>query len=248
GLGRLCAASCVTTHPGWRSEGGAVARALAAFPQFELGLHLNLTEGRPLTSDLSRHWVELPSLPRLIARAAVDALPLAAIATELRAQLDAFADAVGQAPSYLDGHQHVHHLPGVRAVVMAATTRARLAGAAAIRNTGDVGGPGSWLKRQAIEATGGRALLRRLRAEGVRHNATLLGVYDFADADYRSRFRAWLAAAPASGGLLHCHASAATAVAGDPIAAARTREAAYMLGSACGDDLAAAEVSLGPAW
>ncbi len=247
--GRICAASCVTTAAGWRSEGMAVVAATARLADFELGLHFNLTEGAPLSPDLARVWPLLPGLGRLIVLAHFGRLPQAALAVELRAQRAAFTDTVGHAPAFVDGHQHVHHLPGVRNIVLdALADNAARKAPPAVRNTGHVVGPGHALKRMLIEQTGGEALQRLLRERGLRHNDTLLGVYDFRGDGYRRLIRGWLAAAPASGGLVFCHPNHAEASAMDPIGEARRREAAYFAGAAFADDLAEAGVTVGPAW
>ena len=88
-----------------------LARAKAPF---EAGLHFNLSEGAPLSADLRDRWPVLPGLAQLLALALVRRLPLAAIGAEFRAQVDAFAEGLGRAPAFIDGHQHVHALPGVR--------------------------------------------------------------------------------------------------------------------------------------
>jgi chitin disaccharide deacetylase len=244
--GRIRAASCVTNAPGWRAAAATLAAADAdASP--ELGLHFNLSEGAPLSADLRERWPRLPGLGRLLVASHLGRLPLAAIGAELRAQADAFADAIGRVPDFIDGHQHVHALPGIRTIVLDAV--AAWSGAVAVRSTGRVAGPGAAFKRRIIEASGGRALARALVARGIAHNRVLLGAYDFDPLDYRARMRGWLAAAPAEGGLLFCHPCAdARDGAGDPIAAARRSEAAYLGSDAFGADLAEAGIAIGPAW
>jgi hypothetical protein len=118
--------------------------------------------------------------------------------------------------------------------------------APAVRNTAHVCGPAASLKRRVIAASGGRALERALVARGVAHNAVLLGAYDFTTTDYRSLVQRWLATAPREGGLLFCHPGPATG--DDPIGAARRREADYLGSAAFAADLAAAGVTIGPAW
>ncbi len=247
--GRLSSASCITTTAAWAAEGRALSTTLDPAPRLELGLHFNLSEGRPLSPDLAGLWPTLPTLPRLIALAHLARLPRAALASELQAQRDAFTGAVGRPPAFIDGHQHVHHLPGIRDLVLQALDGER-AGApqTAVRNTGHVVGPGHGFKRMLIERTGGRALQRLLEANHVRHNVALLGVYDFRDADYRCLVRGWLGAAPPSGGLVFCHPNQGKATGDDAIAAARRREADYLASAAFTDDLAEAGFSVASAW
>jgi len=240
--GRLSAGSCVTNAAGWRAAAAHLASTRAPVA---LGLHFNLSEGVPLSADLRAHWPTLPGLARLLVQAHLRTLPLAAIAAELAAQVDAFAAALGRAPAFIDGHQHVHALPGVRRIVLDAIATWR--DAPAVRSTARVLGPGAAFKRWVIEASGGRALGRELAARGIAHNAALLGAYDFG-ADYRPLMRAWLAAAPAAGGLLFCHPRAGAGRGDDPIGAARRREADYLASDDFGADLAAAGVTVGAAW
>jgi predicted glycoside hydrolase/deacetylase ChbG (UPF0249 family) len=239
---RLTAVSCLANAAHWRAS----APMLRDWPgTVAIGLHFNLTEGQPLSAELRRAWPRLPSLPRLIVQAHLRVLPVAALAAELAAQSAAFVDAAGRAPDFVDGHQHVHHLPQVRDVLLEALAD----GAAAVRSTARVLGPGYAAKRALISGTGGAALARELARRGIRHNAALLGVYDFVPGRYRDRMRGWLAAAPENGGLLFCHPGDRDASGvPDAIAAAREDEAAYFAGAAWADDLAAAGVELGQAW
>jgi predicted glycoside hydrolase/deacetylase ChbG (UPF0249 family) len=244
--GRLNAVSCLTNSARWPEH----AQMLSALPpSVERGLHLNLTDGTPLSAELRGHWPCLPALPKLIVMAHVGRLPLQAITSEWQAQWQRFVDTVGEAPRFVDGHQHVHHLPGVRDVVLAALAAVRKPIAA--RNTGCVRGPGNALKRVLIERTGGRSLQRRLQDLDIAHNSVLLGVYDFRDQDYRGRVQRWLARAPAEGGLLFCHPAADVRNESghvDPIAPARLREHDYLASDAFEEDLMAGGVTLGPGW
>ncbi|MCX7278314.1 MAG: ChbG/HpnK family deacetylase [Burkholderiales bacterium] len=240
--GRINLVSCMPQAPGWQAS----LPLLAAMPAaVQRGLHFNLTEGQPLSPELRRHWPRFLALPKLILAAHLRQLPMAAIALELRAQWQAFADATGAAPHFVDGHQHVHHLPGVRQELLALVTS--LSPMPAVRATGRLLGPGEGLKRWLIQATGGRALQSALARQGIRHNPCLTGAYDFIDPDYARRMRAWLAALPAEGGLLFCHPGVEgpphTVV--DPIAPARLREWAYLRSDAFAQDLRSADVVLG---
>lgn len=242
GRGRLSAVSCLVTSAAWPELAGPLA---GLPPNLERGLHFNLTEGRALSPALRAVWPVLPSLPHVLRDALLLRLPLAAIAAEWRAQWQAFVDATGRCPDFVDGHQHVHHLAGVRDIVLASVAAA--GPRVAVRSTGNLLGPGDAAKRWIIGATGGKALERALRQRGVPCNSVLLGAYDFRDADYRSRMRQWLRAVPGSGALLFCHPGSGRAE-GDAIAAAREREAAYLGSEDFLADLREAGVSLGPAW
>jgi len=241
GRGRISSLSCLVNTPHWASSAALLAPLTG---RIGLGLHFNLTEGAPLSVALAQRWRRLPSLPRLIARAHLRRLPLAAIGAEWRAQLAAFVEATGRLPDHVDGHQHVHHLPGVRDIVLDGV--AALAPRPGVRNTGRALGPGFVVKRRLIEATGGRALARRLAQRGLPHSAALLGAYDFETADYGALMRGWLAQVPPQGALLFCHPGPHEA--GDAIGAARAREHAYLAGDAFARDLSAAGVELGTAW
>ncbi len=242
--GRLTAISCITNSPHWE----AGAPLLATLPaSVETGLHINLTEGRPLSARLAKLWPRLPALPVLIVRAHLGLLPRAELRSEVHAQLAAFRDATGAAPRFIDGHQHVHHLPLLRDIILDMVEHVQPL--PALRNTGSVRGPGSGIKRWLIEHTGGRALARGLSQRMLLHNPALLGAYGFVDPDYRALMQGWLASLPREGGLVFCHPGEVAA--GDPpdmIAAARVRELAYLGSEAFSQDLAAAKVTLGSVW
>ena len=87
-------------------------------PRLGLGVHLNLTQGRPVSpaqritslvsSDGQFHW----SPGRLLRALVMRQVNLDEIETELRAQITKVCRA-GIRPTHLDGHKHVHLLPGV---------------------------------------------------------------------------------------------------------------------------------------
>ena len=61
---------------------------------------------------------QLPSLGVLSVAAVTHSLNLNEIAFEIDQQLDAFEAHFGQPPDFLDGHQHVQQLPGIRDLVV----------------------------------------------------------------------------------------------------------------------------------
>ena len=241
---RLTAIACITNSPHWPEASGG----LQGLPDtVDVGLHLNFTEGRPLSPSLARLWPVFPSLPSLIARAHLRRLPRAEVRHEVHAQLNAFMALRGKPPQFVDGHQHVHHLPVLRDILLDMVEHVQPL--PAVRSTARVIGPGSAVKRMLIERTGGRQLGTELARRELAHNPALLGAYDFQARDYRALMQRWLAALPAEGGLLFCHPGEHAP--GDPpdaIADARVRELAYLASDAFDHDLAAAGVMLGRVW
>jgi predicted glycoside hydrolase/deacetylase ChbG (UPF0249 family) len=241
---RLTAVSCITNSPHWE----AASVLLNDLPDtVDVGLHLNFTEGRPLSARLGRRWPVLPGLPRLLLQAHLRLLPISQVRNEVHAQLAAFNNALGKPPAFIDGHQHVHHLPGLRQIILDMVEHVQPI--PAVRNTGRLLGPGFDFKRRVIEMTGGQALADELRQRVIAHNPVLLGAYDFRDSNYQALMRAWLAELPPEGGLLFCHPGThRDGDPADPIAAARERELTYLGSVTFDEDLAAAGVRLGRVW
>ncbi|XP_057621260.1 carbohydrate deacetylase isoform X3 [Chionomys nivalis] len=96
------------------------AAELARRHSIPTGLHANLTEGRPVGP--ARHTASslLSSegffLGKMGFRKALEAgdVALPEVREELEAQLNRFRELLGRSPTHVDGHQHVHVLPGVR--------------------------------------------------------------------------------------------------------------------------------------
>ena len=100
----------------------AVAARLSA-PRLGVGVHLNLSEGIPvspasriptLVDEQGRLHLKPGRLLRVLLRGRID---LNDIETELRAQI-ARVVRTGIFPTHLDGHKHVHVLPGVDDIVV----------------------------------------------------------------------------------------------------------------------------------
>ena len=119
GRGRLCSLSRASpTAPHW----AACAPLLAPLAEraSSLGLHFNLTEGAPLSARAGAA-LAAPARAAAADRRGASAAPAAARRSraELHAQLAAFVDGDRRGrPQFIDGHQHVHHLPGVRDIVL----------------------------------------------------------------------------------------------------------------------------------
>uniref|UniRef100_A0A338P6V2 Carbohydrate deacetylase n=1 Tax=Mus musculus TaxID=10090 RepID=A0A338P6V2_MOUSE len=95
------------------------AAELARRHSIPTGLHANLSEGRPVgparhnaSSLLSPEGFFLGKMGFREALAAGD-VALPQVREELEAQLSRFRELLGRSPTHVDGHQHVHVLPGV---------------------------------------------------------------------------------------------------------------------------------------
>jgi len=107
---RAHAISCLVGGKSW----GVSSRLLRLLNPggIDIGLHLDLTE-TPLLGAPRR------SLRELIVASHLRLLDRRIIRAEIRAQLDAFEQALGRGPAFVDGHQHVHQLPMVRSELLA---------------------------------------------------------------------------------------------------------------------------------
>lgn len=89
---------------------------------FDLGIHLNLTQGRPLTGD--RYPAELlddqgnfPGIGKVFfGMRALPANQLPAVESELRQQIGWMCD-VGLKPTHLNGHQYVELIPQIATMI-----------------------------------------------------------------------------------------------------------------------------------
>ena len=228
---RLSATSCMTTAARWPQA----AQLLAPLrPALQVGLHWNLTEG---------HGQPAPSLAQVLARAYSGRIRAATAADSLQRQLDAFEQHAGTPPDFIDGHQHIHQLPGLRQALLQVLRTRYGANAPWVRSTL----PAHWgLNKAAVLALlGGWRLHRLLERAGLRHNPQFAGVYGFdaaTAAAYGAHMAAWLRSAP-SGTLLMCHPANAP-VPGDAISAQRLVEFAYLASPAFGQLLQSQHVAL----
>jgi len=116
--GRLSAVSALVTTRHWPAHG---TRLAALRGHVAVGLHFNLTLGAPL-GPMPRlaPGRRLPAIAALTRMALGRRVEAHEVAMEAGRQLAAFEAATGFSPDFVDGHQHVHALPGVRDGVIAA--------------------------------------------------------------------------------------------------------------------------------
>jgi chitin disaccharide deacetylase len=108
------------------ANGRAFASALAVgrnFPALGIGVHLNLSDGAPtadaasVRSLLNRHGQFLGGPESLLLRIASRKLSTEEVEREWDAQIRRIKDA-GISPTHVDGHKHVHMLPGIFKVAL----------------------------------------------------------------------------------------------------------------------------------
>lgn len=245
-MGRLSATGAMTGLPAWRARGAGMRRVVAKHPA-DVGLHFTLTDQRPLTraAGLAADG-RLPSIGRLIRGAFARTLPLGDVREELRAQLDAFEDVWGGPPDFIDGHQHVHILPGVRSLVIEEMARRYAGRGIWLRSchepVAQARARGVGFGKALTIGTLGLGLAAQAARSGVPTNDSFRGLYDFSERPgYGQVFRRALTG-PGERILVHCHPGRVDDElrALDPLLEPRERELAFLSSPACGEALEAA--------
>jgi predicted glycoside hydrolase/deacetylase ChbG (UPF0249 family) len=236
GAGRLSAVSVMANRPAW-PEG---SRALLPFKtKADIGLHLNLTLGAPLGNMPSfAASGRLPEIRQLVKAARQKSLPEAEIGDEISRQLDRFCDDFGATPNFVDGHQHVHILPQIRASLFACLERKGLAGKVWLRTSSD---RPSRIVRRGVEVAKAlavawlaRGFAREAAARGFSTNEGFAGYSAFNSAqDYAADFARYLRA-PGRHHLIMCHPGYCDGelAAVDPVTLSRERELSFLLSPA----------------
>jgi predicted glycoside hydrolase/deacetylase ChbG (UPF0249 family) len=120
--GVVSSVSVLVNLPAWED---AAPRLGAAAPALGVGLHLNLTVGRPLSPGgtlCDRRTGGFHRLTGLVGRALAGRIDPADVAAECAAQVARLREA-GVAITHLDGHRHAHVLPGVWPAVVETARR-----------------------------------------------------------------------------------------------------------------------------
>jgi predicted glycoside hydrolase/deacetylase ChbG (UPF0249 family) len=230
---RLSAVSALTNGPRWPALGRDLARG-----EFDadVGLHLNLTLGAPL-GPMPKFAPKgaFPPVSEVIRLSARRKLPLDEIRAEIDRQLDRFEAVMLRPPDFVDGHQHVQGLPGIRGALLDALKQRRLQGKCWLRDSGDAlhriflrGGQA----RKALMVRGVAAGFRRAaRRAGFVVNDGFAGFSDFNPGhDYAAQFETYLRARGRRH-LIMCHPGHVDEDlrAQDPVTVTREQELAFLL-------------------
>ena len=222
--GKINAISCMSVSERWEED----APLLKTLPAtIQIGLHLTLTEEVPLTAMPRLAWNGvMPGCNELGRRALLRRLPLGEIRAEIAAQFNRFVDVVGRPPDFVDGHQHVHVLRGIRELILAET--ARRAPGAWIRNCADTADAmlsRPFMFKAIANAAQSHGVRAAAESHGLRCNDSFAGLYDF-ETDYEALFPTFLES-PGSFHLVICHPGGGNRK-NDTIAQARRFEAAAL--------------------
>ncbi|MGJ0392766.1 MAG: ChbG/HpnK family deacetylase [Methylocystis sp.] len=247
--GRLTAVSALVNGPRWPAMGRELLRHC---DNADVGLHFNLTLGRPLAPMPGfAPTGAFPAVRQVIALAMRGKLPMEEIRAEIDRQLDRFEAVMERRPDFVDGHQHVHGLPGIGEALLDAMLARRLVGRAWVRDPADRAHRIALRRAHAGKALSVRALtsgLRRVaKRRGFMTNDGFAGFSDFDPGkDYAKAFESFLRA-PGRRHLIMCHPGHVDDElrALDPVTITREQELAFLLSPRMPEMLAKRGLKLG---
>ncbi|MDB2384724.1 ChbG/HpnK family deacetylase [Endozoicomonas sp.] len=197
--GAIHATSCMVTMPAWQEH---AIKLIPYIDTIDIGLHLNLTEGKGLTQGFQQSF---PSLYSLLIKSHLRLLPYTQLVEEIRAQIQAFITTTGGVPDFIDGHQHVHHLPQVRQALISSMLAMKLPPSTWVRSVSPLVAPDKNLKCRVIEHSGARQLHDLSTQAKYRTNTAFAGVYSLSqDEAFRPLMQSWLRELP-DASLIMCH-------------------------------------------
>ncbi|VFU07402.1 ChbG/HpnK family deacetylase [Methylocella tundrae] len=246
--GRISATSVMANRRSW-AKGGRALRRYAA--NADIGLHLNLTLGAPL-SFMPRFAPtgHLPEITRVLKAARKGDLPEMEIRHEIARQLDEFFEHFGAPPDFVDGHQHVQILPQIRHWLLDELEARNLKGKIWLRNSADrptrILRRGVELKKALGIAWLAKGFSRAAAARGFATNEGFSGFSQFDPcSDYARDFETYLRA-PGRRHLIMCHPGYCDEelILADPVTLTRERELNFLLSPAFADLLRRASVKL----
>lgn len=247
--GRLTATGCMVAGPAFQRDAAALGERAE---RIDVGLHFALTDLPPLAPIASLDPAGgVPSLGRVLGRALSGRIAYEEITAEIGRQVDRFRAVLGRDPDFIDGHQHVHVLPGVRRGLLEAFDRGILdARRTWVRDcrdrVGAIVGRGVEVPKSLFIGALATGFAARARARGITVNQGFGGITAFRPADFPTVFPKFLDGLGARP-LVMCHPASPDGPddPSDPIAAARRAEFAHLSSDDFARELARAGVRLG---
>lgn len=233
--GRITAVSALVNGPRWPAMGLELVRRGR---DADIGLHFNLTLGRPLSSmPKFAPNGEFPPLSQVVRMAYGKRLPMDEIRAEIDRQFDRFEAVMDRPPDHVDGHQHIHVLPGIRTALLDAMAARRLGGRVWVRDAGDgvhrILARGANARKALSALSLASGFCREARGRGFSVNDGFAGFSDFHPSfDYARIFQTYLRA-PGRRHLIMCHPGHVDEDLKklDPVTITREQELAFLLSS-----------------
>ncbi len=246
--GRLSATSVLANRPSWRKAAVELRRCAA---RADIGLHLNLTLGGPLS--FMPHFApsgQLPEISRVLKGSRARQLPEREIRHEIARQLDVFLDHFDAPPDFVDGHQHVHILPQIRDWLFDELEDRGLRGKIWLRDSADrpsrILRRGAELKKALAISWLAKGFSRLAATRGFGTNEGFSGFSAFDPCgDYARDFATYLRA-PGRRHLIMCHPGYCDEelVLADPVTLTRERELNFLMSPAFAEMLRRASAKL----
>lgn len=207
GSGKLSAVSCMAALERCTAE--SLAKLLQHQSRIDVGLHFCLTN-EPLPLSKAAQCYRPTSFGELFRRALTRRVNRREIADAAAAQYQLFVEKASRTPDYIDGHLHVHQLPGVRDGLLDFVLSLPANSRPYLRNTYL---PQRQLRRERLPfwkavliGAFGAQMLKQARLQGIATNDGFAGIYDFADSqNYSTYLPRFVACLPRPNGILVVH-------------------------------------------
>jgi predicted glycoside hydrolase/deacetylase ChbG (UPF0249 family) len=210
---RLDAVSCLTLSPTWRED----AHTLRGIGSGSAGLHFNLT--LPFGQQARK-------VSAILATALLGKIDPKAVHKAFQTQWNAFIDAMGHLPSFVDGHQHVHSFPVIRDVIVDFVAQAHPC--CKIRTLQPPPGLKHGPFKQRLLEHVSRPLTSLLTNAGLATNRHFAGFRSYRNGEgFRRVFVRWINAC-GDPPLIMCHPGMSSENLSDPIRISRYEEFRYL--------------------
>jgi predicted glycoside hydrolase/deacetylase ChbG (UPF0249 family) len=214
---------------------------------FQIGLHVTLTGGfQPLVAcPVSSGTGFFPKIADTLPPLGFFRIQSENAGSEIRAQLERFIAAFGHPPDFVDGHQHVQLMPGVREPFL--ETVAELAPKAWVRQCGPLRREEMFRSNKAhLLAFLSRGFRQKAHARGIAFNVAFSGAYDHSTPrEFSEPFARFVEGMP-EGGVVMCHPGHPDEIlaARDPLTGQRETEYQFLMSDEMPRALSRADVTL----